>query len=111
MDPAVLRLVRAQRRLRPVALLSNATDRLRADLRALSLDDEFDAVFSSAELGVAKPDPEVFVRVCAALGLPPERCLFVDDSAEHVAAAAALGLEAHHYRSVAALSDFVGRWS
>src|SRR3712207_3690487 len=31
------------------------------------------------ELGVAKPDPEVFAAVCSALGLPPHRCVFVDD--------------------------------
>ena len=110
-DTDVLRLVRAQRQVRTVALLSNATDRLRSDLRQLSLDDELDAVFSSAELGVAKPDPEVFTRVCEALGLAPGQCLFVDDSAEHVAAAARVGLEAHHYRSAADLSDFLARWS
>ncbi len=110
-DAQVLGIVRAQRRVRAVALLSNATDRLRPDLRALALDVEFDAVFSSAELGVAKPDPEVFARVCAALGLPPGRCLFVDDSARHVAAAAAAGLTAHHHRSAAGLEAFLGRWT
>jgi putative hydrolase of the HAD superfamily len=109
-DADVLAVVRAQRRVRTVALLSNATDRLRSDLRALSLDDEVDAVFSSAELGVAKPAPEVFTRVCEALGLAPGQCLFVDDSAEHVAAAAAVGLTAHHHRSAAGLEDFLGRW-
>ena len=108
-DAEVLAVVRAQRRVRTVALLSNATDRLRSDLRALSLDDEVDAVFSSAELGVAKPEPEVFVLVCEALGRAPEQCLFVDDSAEHVGAAAAVGLTAHHYRSTAELQDFLGR--
>lgn len=110
-DAEVLGLIRAQRRLRTVALLSNATDRLRSDLRALGLDDEVDAVFSSAELGVAKPDPQVFARVCAALGVAPEQCLFVDDSTGHVAAAAALGLRAHHYRSAAELGAFLDRWS
>jgi len=103
-DLAVLRLVRAQRRLRPVALLSNATDRLGSDLAALGLDEEFDAVFNSAELGVAKPDAEVFRRVCASLGVRPERCLFVDDSAGHVAAAATEGLRVHHYRSAVELA-------
>jgi putative hydrolase of the HAD superfamily len=106
-DADVLAVVRAQRRVRTVALLSNATDRLRSDLRALSLDDEVDAVFSSAELGVAKPDPEVFTLVCEALGLAPGQCLFVDDSAGHVAAAGQVGLEAHHYRSAAGLRDFL----
>lgn len=110
-DVAVLELVRAQRRVRTVALLTNATDRLRSDLRALALGAEFDAVFSSAELGVAKPDPEVFARVCAALEVAPGCCLFVDDSAANVAAAAAFGMRAHHYRSAAELSDFLGRWN
>ncbi|SDF40630.1 putative hydrolase of the HAD superfamily [Blastococcus aurantiacus] len=108
-DADVLQLVRAQRRVRTVALLSNATDRLRSDLRALSLDEEFDVVFSSAELGVAKPERAVFTLACAALGLAPEQCLFVDDSAEHVAAAAQVGLEAHHFRSAAELSAFLAR--
>ena len=108
-DAGVLAVVRAQRRVRTVALLSNATDRLPSDLRALSLEDEVDAVFSSADLGVAKPDPEVFTRVCEALGLAPGQCLFVDDSAEHVAAAAAVGLTVHHFRSAAGLEEFLGR--
>ncbi len=106
-DADVLHLIRAQRRVRTVALLSNATDRLRPDLRALSLEEEFDAVFSSAELGVAKPDPEVFRHVCASLGREPGQCLFVDDSAGHAAAAAAVGLRAHHFRSVTGLEDFL----
>jgi len=110
-DADVLRLVRAQRRVRRVALLSNATDRLRSDLRALSLDAEVDVVFSSAELGVAKPEREVFTRVCAALGLAPGQCLFVDDSAAHVAAAAAVGLTTHHHRSAAGLEEFLDRWT
>lgn len=109
-DADVLAVVRAQRRLRTVALLSNATDRLRSDLRALSLDEEVDAVFSSAELGVAKPEPEVFTRVCDALDLAPGQCLFVDDSVGHVAAAAAVGLTVHHFRSASALEEFLGRW-
>ena len=110
-DAEVLALVRAQRRVRRVALLSNATDRLRGDLRALSLDEEVDAVFGSAELGVAKPDPEVFALVCEELGLAPAQCLFVDDSAAHAAAAAAVGLTVHHHRSAAGLADFLARWS
>ena len=92
-----------------MALLSNATDRLRSDLRTLSLDEEFDVVFSSAELGVAKPERAVFTLVCEALGLTPGQCLFVDDSAEHVAAAAQVGLAAHHFRSAAELAGFLDR--
>jgi putative hydrolase of the HAD superfamily len=82
----------------PVALPSNATDRLPRDLQRLGLDGELDAVVNSSELGLAKPDPEVFVAVCSALGLPPYRCLFVDDQQVNVDAAARVGLRAHLYR-------------
>jgi putative hydrolase of the HAD superfamily len=106
-NPAVLELVRQQRRIRRVALLSNATSRLPADLARLGLDTEFDAVFSSAVLGAAKPDPRVFSAVLRALGCRAADCLFVDDTAGHVSAAAGLGLHAHHFRSAAGLAGFL----
>jgi putative hydrolase of the HAD superfamily len=97
-DQRVLAVLREQRRSRPVALPSNATDRLPRDLQRLGLDGGLDAVVNSSELGLAKPDPEVFVAVCSALGLPPYRCLFVDDQQVNVDAAARVGLRAHPYR-------------
>ncbi|MBJ7451835.1 MAG: HAD-IA family hydrolase, partial [Blastococcus sp.] len=51
----------------------------------------------------------VFRLVCEGLGLAPGQCLFVDDSAEHVAAAAAVGLTVHHHRSAAELAQFLDR--
>ena len=36
-------------------------------------------VISSAEEGLAKPDPEIYRRAAARLGLPPAACVFVDD--------------------------------
>jgi putative hydrolase of the HAD superfamily len=106
-NPVVLELVRQQRRAHRVALLSNATSRLPADLARLGLDTEFDAVFSSAVLGVAKPDPRVFAAVLRALGCRAADCLFVDDTAGHVSAAAGLGLHAHHFRSAEGLAGFL----
>ena len=38
-------------------------------------------------------------------GAPPERCLFVDDSAENVEAARAAGMRAVHFREFADLDD------
>jgi putative hydrolase of the HAD superfamily len=97
-DRRVLAVLRQQRRSRPVALLSNATDRLPRDLQRLGLDGELHAVFNSSELGVAKPDPEVLAAVCSAFGLPPQRCVFVDDQQVSVDAAARVGLRGHLYR-------------
>ncbi len=52
-----------------------------------------DIVVSGAE-GLAKPDPAIFVRLRERVGRPLEECVFVDDSAANVAAAAAAGMDA-----------------
>jgi putative hydrolase of the HAD superfamily len=107
-EPVVLDVVRRYRRSAPVVALTNATSRLPRDLARLGLDRELDRVFSSHELGVAKPDPRVFALVCEQLGRAPGECLFVDDTAGHVAAAREAGLRAHHYRTPADLAAFLG---
>lgn len=106
-DHAVLELVRHHRRTSPVALLSNATSRLPDDLARLNLTPEFDRVFGSYQLGVAKPDPRVFTRVCAELGASPAACHFVDDTAGHAEAAERAGLRAHHFRGPEGLALFL----
>lgn len=93
---AVLRAVRSQCR---AAVLSNGTTRLRRDLHALDLIDEFDVIFNTAELGVAKPHPEVFSRVLGELGLDTDDVVFIDDLLENVEGARAVGIRAHQHRS------------
>lgn len=106
-DADVLRLVREERRRRPVAVLSDATDRLPADLAALGLDREVDAVLGSWELGVAGPDPAAFTAACSALGVEPARCLFVDDDAGHVRAAEDVGLRGRRITTAGRLAAFL----
>jgi putative hydrolase of the HAD superfamily len=104
----VLDILRAERRrARTVVLASNATDRLTADLGRLGLDREFDTVFNSSAIGFAKPDQRVFTHIVDALGVPPNQCLFVDDTAANVAAASRAGLSAHQYRTPEDLITFL----
>ncbi len=58
----------------------------------LPLDELFDDVVDSSEVGVRKPDPEIFRMACERLGVAPERALFVDDHPGNVAGAEAAGL-------------------
>ena len=58
-------------------------------------------VFCSAEFGVAKPDPAVFSRCVAKLGLIPKAVLFIDDKVVNVDGARIAGLRVHHYRDIA----------
>ncbi|MFI6266055.1 HAD family hydrolase [Micromonospora sp. NPDC051006] len=80
-----------------VGLATNATDLLDADLAALDLTDEFDAVVSSYRLRVNKPAKEYFRAACEAVATPPNRVLFVDDEDWSVGGARAAGLSAHRW--------------
>jgi putative hydrolase of the HAD superfamily len=87
----------------PVALLSNASTRLLPDLERSGIAGAFDAVVGSAELGAAKPAAAAFQAAADAIGVPLDRCLFVDDTVGHVEAARALGLRAEVFTGVDAL--------
>jgi putative hydrolase of the HAD superfamily len=106
-DPEMVAVLRALRRQVPVALLSNGTTRLRRDLHVLDLLDELDVVFNTAEIGLAKPDPAVFLHVCAELGSAPGRTAFVDDLEENVLGASTAGLLAHRFEGRGALVEFL----
>lgn len=59
----------------------------------LPLDELFDAVLDSSELGVRKPDPRIFELALARIGgVPAERCVFLDDYEGNVVAARRLGM-------------------
>jgi putative hydrolase of the HAD superfamily len=76
----------------PVALGTNATDRLDQDLELLGLTGEFDAIVNASAVGFAKPHPRFFEAACEALGVPASEVLFLDDSVRYVAGARSSGL-------------------
>ncbi len=113
----------------PCALITNgASDTQRDKLRALRLENRFNAVVISADHGIAKPDARVFQMAVEAMGVMSHEALHVGDSlAADVAGAKAAGLtsvwlnrkgakrndddpEPHHeIRSLSELIPIVGR--
>ncbi len=82
------------------ALLSNAWDDLREALSDLwEIDDAFDRIFISAEIGLAKPGDEIYQYVIEELGHQPAEMVFIDDFPENVQAARENGINAIHFRS------------
>ena len=63
----------------------------------------FDGVLLSGEVGVAKPDPEIFDELCRRFDLRPASTVFIDDKAANVDAARALGFAAHHFSTAEGL--------
>lgn len=97
-DADVMEMVREVRAAGfPVALGTNATDRLDEDLAFLGVAGSFDAVVNASVIGAAKPHPAFFAAACAALDVSPAETLFVDDTPRHVAGARAAGLVGLRY--------------
>ena len=71
------------------ALLSNSWGN---DYPRDGWDDMFDVVVISGEVGLRKPEPEIFTLTLDRLGLTAHECVFVDDLPHNVEAAVALGL-------------------
>jgi putative hydrolase of the HAD superfamily len=65
---------------------------------------DFDYVCFSAEVQLAKPDAAIFHACLKVLRSRPEECIFIDDRAENVEAARALGLQALKFVSVQELA-------
>ena len=64
------------------------------------LDELFDIVFLSHEMGLLKPDPGIFERVSAVAGCANEHIAFLDDSANNVAQALGMGFQARKVNGV-----------
>lgn len=109
----VLDLLAQVRRRHPVVLLSNATDRLPADLDRLGIAEAFDQIVNTADVGAPKPEAAAFEAAAAAvgtvLGHPVRSGLiaYVDDTAGHVTAAEALGWRGHVFRDAMGLRSFL----
>ncbi|MER7501312.1 HAD family phosphatase [Nonomuraea pusilla] len=61
-------------------------------------DEVFDAVVISGEVGMRKPEPAIFLHALDQVGLPGERCVFIDDMEANVTAARGLGINGIHHR-------------
>ena len=82
-----------------IALLSNIPEDLATHYegRHGSWLRHFEVVAFSCRIGLGKPDAAAYQWCCQSLGLTPDDILFIDDRAENVHAAAALGMRTHQF--------------
>lgn len=84
-----------------LTLLSNAAvDFGEAFRRLPALTERFDRLVISGDLGVIKPDPEIYHAALGISGFGAAETLFIDDRPENVAAAEALGITGLVFRGV-----------
>ncbi len=65
------------------------------------IDHLFDVMVISGEVGMRKPDREIFDATVERLGVPAEKCIFVDDHPGHLTTAEEMGMTTVLHRSPA----------
>ncbi len=88
-----------------IAVLSNMPIEISTHMRRYAAwFRDFDYVCFSAEVQLAKPGAAIFYACLKVVGSKPEECLFIDDRADNVEAARALGMCAVRFVSLEELA-------
>lgn len=87
-----------------VAMLSNIGRGTMSSLfSSEELDDLFDVVVLSGDIGMAKPEVRIYEHTSMLLGVSEDRCVMIDDMLPNLSGAEAAGMSAVLYRDVADL--------
>jgi putative hydrolase of the HAD superfamily len=101
--PDVLELIHECKKHVRVGMISNATSRLNSDLRHHGLDNLFDYVINTSEIGITKPAATVYEHAVKVAEIQPEEAFFTDDKTENVEGATNLGWTGHVFKNAAGL--------
>lgn len=90
----VLALAEQLRLTYKIGLLSNAPNGfLRDMMREHDLEKYFDEIVISGEVGLIKPEPDMFHHILTKMELHPHEAIFIDDSPKNVDGSRAVGIE------------------
>jgi epoxide hydrolase-like predicted phosphatase len=96
-EPAMSALVlRARRQGIRTGLLSNSWGN---EYPREGWDQMFDAIVISGEVGMRKPEPQIFHHALELIGVRPEQAVFVDDLQVNITAAEEVGIVGVHHTS------------
>ncbi|MCW4012158.1 MAG: HAD family phosphatase [Candidatus Bathyarchaeota archaeon] len=106
-NPAMNRFIIENRdKVHNLSIISNMPREFACYLRDnYSLLNYFDEIIFSGEIGLIKPDQRIFEYTLEKLGIPPNECLFVDDSKTNIAAAEKKGINTIHFTTFTQFRD------
>lgn len=100
LDDELMGYIRTLHQSYKTALLSNAWDDLRQVIaQKWHFEDAFDTMVISGEVGMTKPDPNIFRLALEKLGVVANEAIFVDDFRRNVEAASLLGMHTVHFQT------------
>lgn len=81
-----------------LVVLSNANRGLIEYIESMVGKNRFDDIIVSAEVGLIKPDPEIYRYTANKIGVKPAECVFIDDHESHLVTARDLGMKTILYK-------------
>jgi len=102
--------MRATRSRVRVAILSNDTLGIEKRLQTMGVADPAHPIINSAQLGLRKPNPQIYRSALAILDVPAAAVLFVDDKPRNTLVARELGIECVDFTSAADLATTLRRY-
>ncbi len=97
-DHSIMEYLRSLRPRYKTGLISNAWSDMREYLVRQKLDDAFDTLTISAEVGVAKPEAKIYLLALEQAQVEAEAAVFVDDVPANIEACEALGMKGILFR-------------
>lgn len=110
--PGTVALIKAIRASGRKAALISSSKNLPRIIKSAGVEDIWDAIVSGTEIKKGKPDPEVFLTAASRIGMPPARCVVVEDASQGVEAARrggmkCVGIDRHNDPGRLAKADIV----
>ncbi len=86
-----------------VLITNSSSEYVRHMLEHFELEPRFDQILVSAEIGMVKPNLDIFQTALEATGLSPAETVFIDDRKENIEGARALGMHGVQFRGAGRL--------
>ena len=80
-----------------VYLLSNISEQVQEIKHNFPIFEKMDGLFFSYQVRMIKPDPEIYQAFLERYDLQAEQCYFIDDKAENIEGAQAIGINGYVY--------------
>lgn len=91
--------------IKAAAVTSSTRLEAQHNFQGAGIEDRFDVIIGGDCVTAGKPSPEPYLKAATALGLSPEECLAVEDSANGIRSAHAAGIKCVYIKDIADISE------
>jgi len=113
-DNTLIEYIRVLHSRHKIGLISNAFSDLRQVITNVwKIEDAFDDMTISSEVGIVKPDPKIFQTALERLEVHPQESIFIDDFPHNVDGARNINMRAIHFQTrdqtLSELENFINK--